>query len=75
SSPYYHAELELDGRRMLAESEEAELALRSMRDWTRALYSATEDCFLIGETGSLVLRAAKDLASDLLSFQEATMSA
>lgn len=65
-SPLYAGQLELDGRRVLEESHKAERTLRAMRDRIRVHHSLTEDCFLLGDPGSLILWVARESDVDLM---------
>jgi nucleotide-binding universal stress UspA family protein len=65
-SPLYAGQLELDGRRVLAESQKAERALRVMRDRIRVRHPLTEDCFLLGDPGPLIFLVARECHVDLM---------
>jgi nucleotide-binding universal stress UspA family protein len=65
-SPLYAGQLELDGIRVLEESHKAERTLRAMRDRIRVHHSLTEDCFLLGDPGSLILWVARECHVDLM---------
>ena len=64
--PLYAGQLELDGRRVLNESHKAERALRLMRDRIRAHHALTEDCFLLGDPGPLILWVSRACHVDLM---------
>jgi nucleotide-binding universal stress UspA family protein len=65
-SPLYAGELELDARRVLEESHKAQRALRLMLDRIRVHHALTEDCFLLGDPGSLILLVARECHIDLM---------
>jgi nucleotide-binding universal stress UspA family protein len=65
-SPLYPVQLELDGRRELEESQKAERALRVMRNRIRVHHALTEDCFLLGDPGPLILWVARECQVDLI---------
>jgi nucleotide-binding universal stress UspA family protein len=65
-SPLYASQLELDSRRVLAESQKAERALRVMRDRLRVHHALTEDCFLLGDPGPLLFWIARECQVDLM---------
>jgi nucleotide-binding universal stress UspA family protein len=65
-SPLYAAQLESDGRRVIEESQKAESSLRSLRNRIRLQHSLSEDCFLLGDPGPLILRVASECDVDLM---------
>ena len=65
-SPLYAGQLELDARRVLEESHKAERTLRLVRDRIRVHHELTEDCFLLGDPGPLILWVASECHVDLI---------
>ena len=65
-SPLYAGQLELDAIRVLEESQKAERTLRVMRNRIRVHHALTEDCFLLGDPGPLILWVARECHVDLV---------
>lgn len=65
-SPLYASQLELDARRVLEEGYKAERTLRVTRDRIRVHHALTEDCFLLGDSDSLILWVARECHVDLM---------
>jgi nucleotide-binding universal stress UspA family protein len=65
-SPLYAGQLDLDAIRVLEESHKAERVLRVMRDRIRVHHALTEDCFLLGDPGPIILWVARECHVDLI---------